>query len=614
MAAAVANRIPVLNLTRISSSVYNSKKQISLTNQTILTRTKSIQENITVQKRLISENQTYIKRREEQDERNKQEAALEAPDIVKNQPARISELTAPSNQGMFGRLLGFAGYLAAGWILTRLPQLIKIGEEFLVRLKTARDIIGNFFNRTLIVFQSFGKVLSGVFSRIVVLDLENLYTGITTDFDTLVTDIGKMGTSLQEAFSFIIDPLGTKLSEREQLSQQQSQQLQDAYTDDGTSPSGGPMPTGDVAPLPLGMTEKQAFATIYELAKKYGASKPELVAAMAMYESGWLKSPKARLDNNPFGQRGSGTAGTIQGFARYKTLDDAVKFHVERWNNNWNGYRGLGTYNSPMEGLRAQIESYAPSKENNQPAYLSSISRILKQMGFNPEGKNQAKDLSSSARIQEVKPYSGGQVSISGKPTGQIKSIGGGHSLDSAAADAFIRMRDEAKKQGVSLTLTSSYRSREKQAYLYNLYLQGKGNLAAPPGSSKHEKGLAIDVANGIPWIQKYGPKFGWINTGMSFSQKEPWHFDFKGSVSPSAQSQEKNQPDIQRTPSNTAGQITPERQGEQYLVLDQRTPQQPMMQQTSYGSGGGFIGGEDLVSAFNSNIKKRLLNDLSFV
>ncbi len=135
MAAAVANRIPVLNLTRISSSVYNSKKQISLTNQTILTRTKSIQENITVQKRLISENQTYIKRREEQDERNKQEAALEAPDIVKNQPARISELTAPSNQGIFGRLLGFAGYLAAGWILTRLPQLIKIGEEFLVRLK-----------------------------------------------------------------------------------------------------------------------------------------------------------------------------------------------------------------------------------------------------------------------------------------------------------------------------------------------------------------------------------------------------------------------------------------------------------------------------------------------
>ena len=80
-----------------------------------------------------------------------------------------------------------------------------------------------------------------------------------------------------------------------------------------------------------------------------------------------------------------------------------------------------------------------------------------------------------------------------------------------------MKMRQEAAKQGVNLTLTSSYRSREKQEYLYNLYLQGKGNLAARPGSSLHEKGLAIDVASDISWVQKYGPKFGWINTGMSF-------------------------------------------------------------------------------------------------
>ena len=165
---AVTNKIPVLNLTRISSSVYSSKKRLSITNQVILNRTKAIQENIGVQRKLISENQTFIRRREEQDERNKQESVLEAPDIVENQPNRVSELTASSNQGVFGRLLGFAGYLAAGWILTRLPQLIKIGEDFLVRLKTARDIIGNFFNSTVSVFQCFGKLLTGVSSRIAV--------------------------------------------------------------------------------------------------------------------------------------------------------------------------------------------------------------------------------------------------------------------------------------------------------------------------------------------------------------------------------------------------------------------------------------------------------------
>lgn len=613
---AVANRIPVLNLTRISTSVFNSRKQISLTNQVISNRVKTAQESVSNQRRLISESNLYYRRRQEIDERNKQEAALEAPDTVKTLNYNNQEtLSSPSDKGFLGRLLGFAGYLAAGWILTRLPQLIKFGEEFLVRLQTAKDIIGNFFSSTLASFQSFGKLLGGILTNVSRLDINGAYTSITTNFGELERNLYKMGGSLQTAFSFIIDPLGFKLAERQEMESQQTES-QDAYAEDGTAPGGGPMPTGEVSPLPLNMTQKQAFATIYELAKKYGDPMPELTAAQSMYESGYLTSPMARLDNNPFGQRGTGSAGSIDGWARYKTLDDAVKFHVERWSKNWNGYRGLSTYNSPMEGLRANIETYAPKKENDQPRYLRGVASILTTMGFNPNGKNQVKDLSSSARVQAVKPYSGGQVAISGKPTGQIKSIGGGHSLDSAAADAFVRMRQEAAKQGVNLTLTSSYRSREKQEYLYNLYLQGKGNLAARPGTSLHEKGLSIDVANGIPWIQKYGSKFGWINTGMTFSQKEPWHFDFKGSVSPSATQEQSTPPPpaaIQRPSDSRSQTLAMERQGEDYVVIDQRSPRTNPMRQ-SYGASSGVIREEDLSQAFTNNMKKRLMNDLAYV
>jgi hypothetical protein len=617
---AVANKIPALNLTRISTSVYNSKKQMGLTNQVLSNRAKSIQESVDNQKRLISESNLYYRRREEIDEKNKQEAALEAPDTVKTINANNQQsLSSPSDKGFLGRLLGFAGYLAAGWILTRLPQLIKFGEDFLIRLQTAKDIVGNFFNSTLSSFQSFGKLLGGVLTNVSRLDLGGAYTSITTDFEDLTKNLYKMGGSLETAFSFIIDPLGFKLAEREQSQSQQStaNESQDAYSDNGTAPGGGPMPTGEVAPLPLGMTEKQAFATIYELAKKYGDPMPELTAAQSMYESGYLKSSMARLDNNPFGQRGSGSAGSIDGWARYKTLDDAVKFHVERWSKNWNGYRGLSTYNSPMEGLRANIETYAPAKENNQPKYLSGVAGILVTMGFNPNGKNQSKDLNSSARVQAVKPYSGGQTPISGKPSGKITSIGSGHSLDSSAADSFMKMRQEAAKQGVNLTLTSSYRSREKQEYLYNLYLQGKGNLAARPGSSLHEKGLAIDVASDISWVQKYGPKFGWINTGMSFSQKEPWHFDFKGSVSPSSTQstqEEKTPPAIQRSTESRGKNLDMERRGEDYLVIDQRSSRGTSMQQSYGSSSSPNAREEDISQAFAKNIKKRLMNDLAYV
>lgn len=42
--------------------------------------------------------------------------------------------------------------------------------------------------------------------------------------------------------------------------------------------------------------------------------------------------------------------------------------------------------------------------------------------------------------------------------------------------------------------VSSSYRPRAEQQRLYDLYLAGRGPLAARPGTSAHERGLAIDV------------------------------------------------------------------------------------------------------------------------
>ena len=42
----------------------------------------------------------------------------------------------------------------------------------------------------------------------------------------------------------------------------------------------------------------------------------------------------------------------------------------------------------------------------------------------------------------------------------------------------------------------SAYRSYAQQLYLYDLYLSGQGSLAAPPGTSSHEYGIALDLAD----------------------------------------------------------------------------------------------------------------------
>lgn len=71
--------------------------------------------------------------------------------------------------------------------------------------------------------------------------------------------------------------------------------------------------------------------------------------------------------------------------------------------------------------------------------------------------------------------------------------------------------------------ITSSFRTYAQQAALYELYKSGKGNLAAPPGFSLHESGLAID-ARGSPEWEAAMVRQGFKRTVKS----EPWHWEYR--------------------------------------------------------------------------------------
>ena len=53
-----------------------------------------------------------------------------------------------------------------------------------------------------------------------------------------------------------------------------------------------------------------------------------------------------------------------------------------------------------------------------------------------------------------------------------------------------------AKTHGWGGSVTSGFRTYAQQAALYAAYKNGTGNLAAPPGSSNHEGGQAVDVTD----------------------------------------------------------------------------------------------------------------------
>ena len=72
------------------------------------------------------------------------------------------------------------------------------------------------------------------------------------------------------------------------------------------------------------------------------------------------------------------------------------------------------------------------------------------------------------------------------------------------------------------LQIISGFRSRAQQQSLYDRYLSGNGNLAAPPGNSNHERGLAADLGprSLLPRAHALAGQFGlhWPVRG------EDWH------------------------------------------------------------------------------------------
>jgi hypothetical protein len=115
----------------------------------------------------------------------------------------------------------------------------------------------------------------------------------------------------------------------------------------------------------------------------------------------------------------------------------------------------------------------------------------------------------------------GGTGGFSGSKTGHLVTE---HGVTGNARA--MSMLDRVAQQYPQLWphVISDYRTRAEQQRLYNSYKAGTGNLAAPPGHSMHEKGLAFDIdaswINSRPGLRDLLNRLGGFPVGG-----EPWHW-----------------------------------------------------------------------------------------
>ena len=123
------------------------------------------------------------------------------------------------------------------------------------------------------------------------------------------------------------------------------------------------------------------------------------------------------------------------------------------------------------------------------------------------------------------------------------------------AYNAYLKMLADAKQQGISFIICSTYRSYQTQKEIYNGYVSRNGadyanTISAAPGRSEHHTGWAVDVTSapmgydlkqnfieypeGI-WINNHCSEYGFIirypkdKTHITGYSYEPWHLRYVG-------------------------------------------------------------------------------------
>jgi D-alanyl-D-alanine carboxypeptidase len=125
--------------------------------------------------------------------------------------------------------------------------------------------------------------------------------------------------------------------------------------------------------------------------------------------------------------------------------------------------------------------------------------------------------------------------------------------LKSVAYEAFKKMVDSAKEEGLNIYARSGFRSYTDQFSIYNYYVSIDGydkadTYSARPGFSEHQTGLVVDViagrngtydefgsTNEFKWLKENSYKYGFIlrytneNSYITGYKNEPWHYRYVG-------------------------------------------------------------------------------------
>ena len=314
---------------------------------------------------------------------------------------------------------------------------------------------------------------------------------------------------------------------------------------------------GGTLPKLKKLSQKGAFDHVYNLAKQSGGAKfPEIVAAQAMHETGYLNARNKRSvytatnRTNAFGQTGDRGWGTIPrkgfetGWTKYPDLSSAVNDNIKLWHDVGNHAGNYNAFGNVLDGIASVAPAYSPNADPENikkgfttDKYSKGMVRALKVGGFDVLALKDKQALTSSNSGGQRKTgnifsnFMGGVKSFFGfgdksesnnkktKTQNKVKAVKPASHPDTGSGYTVAGTRDQSgrplvfsqpaaqmfaaamKDSGIDLGsfVASSGRSKAK-----NSEIGGDPN-------SHHLYGEALDInGEGYQWLKANGKRFGW--------------------------------------------------------------------------------------------------------
>lgn len=158
-------------------------------------------------RKVISSNIKILKqKRITNTKRQNMQDVISAPTLVTRYKGPTSLAQKSDNTSFTSRIIGFIGFLSAGWALSNLPTWAAIGDQLIKRIQQTSVVVGSMGGDIVSFITDIGGLFNAAFTNIKQFDFTDNSGLLRSSLDSLSVSIMDMGDKLEEALTILTQP------------------------------------------------------------------------------------------------------------------------------------------------------------------------------------------------------------------------------------------------------------------------------------------------------------------------------------------------------------------------------------------------------------------------